>query len=94
MTKIQLKRIYSKLYKYNKTEIKEYKNLEELALACESKFTLTHNDIQGNNIHFPEFKIIAKSTGKGTFYVDNIKYYTKNNQVKFLFKTRGLDECR
>ena len=84
MTKIQLKRVYSKIFTYNKTELVEYDNLNEIARALESKYTLTHKGIAGNKIYYNEF-IVNTYEKNNKFSVGNITYYTKNNQVRKLF---------
>ena len=84
MTKIQLKRVYSKIFTYNKTELVEYDNLNEIARALESKYTLTHKGIAGNKIYYNEF-IVNTYEKNNKFSVGNITYYTKNNQIKQLF---------
>ena len=48
MTKIQLKKIYSKIFSYNRNEVREYNNLEEMAKNLESKYTLKHKEIKGD----------------------------------------------
>ena len=84
MTKIQLKRVYSKIFTYNKTELVEYDNLNEIARALESKYTLTHKGIAGNKIYYNEF-IVNTYEKNNKFSVGNIIYYTKNNQIRKLF---------
>ena len=85
MTKIQLKRVYSKIFTYNKTELVEYNNLQEIARALESKYTLTHKGIAGNKIYYNEFIVDAYKTQDNKYIVGNITYYTKNNQIRQLF---------
>ena len=85
MTKIQLKRVYSKIFTYNKTELVEYDNLNEIARALESKYTLTHKGIAGNKIYYNEFIVDTYKTQDKKVIVGNITYYTKNNQIKKLF---------
>ena len=85
MTKIQLKRVYSKIFTYNKTELVEYDNLNEIARALESKYTLTHKGIAGNKIYYNEFIVDTYKTQDKKVIVGNITYYTKNNQIKQLF---------
>lgn len=85
MTKIQLKRVYSKIFTYNKTELVEYDNLNEIARALESKYTLTHKGIAGNKIYYNEFIVDTYKTQDKKVIVGNITYYTKNNQVRKLF---------
>lgn len=84
MTKIQLKKIYSKIFSYNRNEVREYNSLEEMAKNLESKYTLTHKGIAGNKIYYNEF-IVNTYEKNNKFSVGNITYYTKNNQIKQLF---------
>ena len=84
MTKIQLKRVYSKIFTYNNTEMVEYNNLQEIARALESKYTLTHKGIAGNKIYYNEFIVDTYKT-ENKYIVSNITYYTKNNQIRQLF---------
>ena len=79
MTKIQLKRIYSKIFSYNRNEVREYNSLEEMAKNLESKYTLKHkeiNDIRVKintlNLSFFIFKNIYK---KSVDKKQNIWYY-------------------
>ena len=85
MTKIQLKKVYSKIFTYNKTEMVEYNDLQEIARALESKYTLTHKGIAGNKIYYNEFIVDTYRTSDNKVIVGNITYYTKNNQIKQLF---------
>ena len=85
MTKIQLKRVYSKIFTYNKTEMVEYNDLQEIARALETKYTLTHKGIAGNKIYYNEFIVDTYRTSDNKVIVGNITYYTKNNQIKQLF---------
>lgn len=87
MTKIQLRRIYNKIYKYNRTDIREYNSLNDIAEALESKYTLTYNGIDNktSKIYFDEFIVKCGKLNNNKFVVGNITYYTKNNQVKELF---------
>ena len=84
MTKIQLKRVYSKIFTYNKTEMVEYNDLQEIARALESKYTLTHKGIAGNKIYYNGFIVDTYKT-QDKYIVSNITYYTKNNQIRQLF---------
>ena len=84
MTKIQLKRVYSKIFTYNKTELVEYDNMQEIARALETKYTLTHKGIAGNKIYYNEFIVDTYKT-ENKYIVSNITYYTKNNQIRQLF---------
>ncbi len=84
MTKIQLKRIYKKIFTYNHTEMVEYDNINEVARALESKYTLTHKGIAGNKIYYNEFIVDTYKT-QNKVIVGNITYYTKNNQIRQLF---------
>ena len=85
MTKIQLKRVYKKIFTYNNTEMVEYNNLQEIARALESKYTLTHKGIAGNKIYYNEFIVDTYKTQETKYIVGNITYYTKNNQIRQLF---------
>ena len=85
MTKIQLKRVYKKIFTYNNTEMVEYNNLQEIARALESKYTLTHKGIAGNKIYYNEFIVNTYKTQDNKYIVSNITYYTKNNQIRQLF---------
>ena len=85
MTKIQLKRVYSKIFTYNKTELVEYNNLQEIARALESKYTLTYNEIKDGKVYYNEFIVDTYRTSDNKVIVGNITYYTKNNQIKQLF---------
>lgn len=85
MTKIQLKRVYSKIFTYNNTEMVEYDNMQEIARALETKYTLTHKGIAGNKIYYNEFIVDTYRTSDNKVIVGNITYYTKNNQIRQLF---------
>ena len=85
MTKIQLKRIYKKIFTYNHTEMVEYNDIKEVARALESKYTLTHKGIAGNKIYYNEFIVDTYRTKENKYIVSNITYYTKNNQIRQLF---------
>ena len=86
MTKIQLKRIYTKIYQYNNTQVKKYDNLEHIAKALSTVYTQGYNkvDYKNNIIYYPEF-IVKCNKDNNKYIVNNITYYTKNNQVKDLF---------
>ncbi len=84
MTKIQLKKIYSKIFSYNRNEVREYNSLEEMAKNLESKYTLKHKEIKGDKIYYNEF-IVNTYEKNNKFSVGNITYYTKNNQTRELF---------
>lgn len=85
MTKIQLKRVYKKIFTYNNTEMVEYDNINDIARALESKYTLTHKGIAGNKIYYNEFIVDTYKTQENKYIVGNITYYTKNNQIRQLF---------
>ena len=85
MTKVQLKRVYKKIFTYNNTELVEYDNIRDIARALESKYTLTHKGIAGNKIYYNEFIVDTYRTKENKYIVGNITYYTKNNQIKQLF---------
>ena len=85
MTKIQLKRIYKKIFTYNHSEMVEYNSMEEIAKALESKYTLDHKEIKENKIYYREFIVDTYRTSDNKVMVGNITYYTKNNQIKQLF---------
>ena len=86
MTKIQLKRIYIKIYQYNKTKIKQYDTLENIAKALSTIYTQGYNkiDYKNNIIYYPEFYVKCLQNNN-KYEVVNITYFTKNNQVKDLF---------
>ena len=86
MTKIQLKRIYTKIYQYNNTEIKQYDTLEHIAKNLSTIYTQSYKSIDNKNniIYYPEF-IVKCNKYNNKFIVNNITYYTKNNQVRDLF---------
>mgnify|MGYP003593611290 CR=1 FL=1 len=86
MTKIQLKRIFNKIYQYNNTQIKQYDNLDKIAKALSTVYTQGYKNIdyKKNIIYYPEFIVICgKNADK--YIVNNITYFTKNNQVNDLF---------
>lgn len=85
MTKIQLKRVYSKIFTYNNTEMVEYDNINEVAKALESKYTLSYNEIKNNKVYYNEFIVDTYRTSDNKVIVGNITYYTKNNQIRQLF---------
>ena len=85
MTKIQLKRVYSKIFTYNNTEMIEYDNIKDIARALESKYTLTYNEIKNNKVYYNEFIVDTYKTQDNKYIVSNITYYTKNNQIRLLF---------
>ena len=85
MTKIQLKRVYSKIFTYNNTELVEYESIKDIARALETKYTLTHKGIAGNRIYYNEFIVDTYRTKENKYIVSNITYYTKNNQIRQLF---------
>ena len=85
MTKIQLKRVYKKIFTYNHTEMVEYNSMEEIAKALETKYTLDHKEIKGDKIYYNEFIVDTYKTQDNKVIVGNITYYTKNNQIKQLF---------
>jgi len=86
LTKIQLKRIYTKIYQYNNTEIKQYDTLEHIAKNLSTIYTQSYKSIDNKNniIYYPEF-IVKCNKYNNKFIVNNITYYTKNNQVRDLF---------
>lgn len=86
MTKIQLKRIYKYILKYNKNDICEYDNLKDIAKVLSTKYTLQYQKINEKElkIYFPEF-IVSCGRLNDKIVVGNIIYYTKNNQVRDLF---------
>lgn len=86
MTKIQLKRIFNKIYQYNNTQVKKYDNLEHIAKALSTIYTQGYKsiDYKKNIIYYPEFYVKCdKDNNK--YVVNNITYFTKNNQIKDLF---------
>ena len=85
MTKIQLKRVYSKMFTYNNTEMIEYDNIKDIARALESKYTLSYNEIKNNKVYYNEFIVDTYKTQENKYIVSNITYYTKNNQIRQLF---------
>ena len=85
MTKIQLKRIYRRIFTYNHTEMVEYGSIKDVAGALESKYTLDHKEIKGDKIYYNEFIVDTYKTQDNKVIVSNITYYTKNNQIKQLF---------
>lgn len=86
MTKIQLKRIYKHIYKYNNTQIKQYDNLEHIAKALSTVYTQGYKSIDYNKniIYYPEF-FVKCDKNNNKYTVSNITYFTKNNQCKDLF---------
>ncbi len=86
MTKIQLKRIYTKIYQYNNTEIKQYDTLEHIAKNLSTVYTQSYKNIdyKKNIIYYPEF-IVKCNKYNNKYTVSNITYFTKNNQCKDLF---------
>lgn len=86
MTKIQLKRIYKHIYKYNNTQIKQYDNLKHIAKALSTVYTQGYKNIDYNKniIYYPEF-IVKCLQNNNKYEVVNITYFTKNNQCKDLF---------
>lgn len=86
MTKIQLKRIYKYILKYNKNDICEYNSLKDIAKVLSTKYTLQYQKINEKElkIYFPEF-IVSCGEANGKIVVGNITYFTKNNQVRDLF---------
>ena len=86
MTKIQLKRVFNKIYQYNNTQIKQYDNLEHIAKSLSTVYTQGYNKInyKDNIIYYPEF-IVKCNKIKDKYIVNNITYFTKNNQIKDLF---------
>lgn len=87
MTKIQLKRIYKHIYKYNNTQIKQYDNLKHIAKALSTVYTQGYKSIDYNKniIYYPEF-FVKCDKNNNKYEVVNITYFTKNNQCKDLFK--------
>ena len=85
MTKIQLKKVYKKIFTYNNTELVEYESIKDIARELESKYTLTHKGIAGNKIYYNEFIVDTYRTKENKYIVGNITYYTKNNQIRQLF---------
>ena len=85
MTKIQLKRVYKKIFTYNNTDMVEYNSMEEIAKALETTSTLDHKEIKGDKIYYNEFIVDTYKTQDNKVIVGNITYYTKNNQIKQLF---------
>lgn len=86
MTKIQLKRIYTKIYQYNNTEIKQYNTLEHIAKNLSTIYTQSYKSIDNKNniIYYPEF-IVKCNKYNNKYIVNNITYFTKNNQIRDLF---------
>lgn len=86
ITKIQLKRIYTKIYQYNNTEIKKYDTLEQIAKNLSTVYTQSYKNIDNekNVIYYPEF-IVKCNKIDNKYIVNNITYFTKNNQVRDLF---------
>lgn len=86
MTKIQLKRIYKKIYQYNNTDIIKYDNLKQIAKNLSTVYTQSYKNIDYNKniIYYPEF-FVKCDKNNNKFIVNNITYFTKNNQIKNLF---------
>ena len=86
MTKIQLKRIYTKIYQYNNTQVKQYTSLECIAKALSTVYTQGYKsiDYKKNIIYYPEFYVKCDKTCN-KYTVRNITYFTKNNQIRELF---------
>lgn len=86
MTKIQLKRIYKKIYQYNNTDIIKYDNLKQIAKNLSTVYTQSYKNIDYNKniIYYPEF-IVKCLQNNNKYEVVNITYFTKNNQCKDLF---------
>lgn len=86
MTKIQLKRIFNKIYIYNNTKVKQYDNLKHIAKALSTVYTQGYKsiDYKKNIIYYPEFYVKCDKNGN-KYIVNNITYFTKNNQVRDLF---------
>lgn len=87
MTKIQLKRIFNKIYQYNNTDIIKYDNLKQIAKNLSTVYTQSYKNIDynKNKIYYPEFIVKCTQNNNNKFTVNNITYYTKNNQIKDLF---------
>lgn len=87
MTKIQLKRIFNKIYQYNNTDIIKYDNLKQIAKNLSTVYTQSYKNIDynKNTIYYPEFIVKCTQNNNNKFTVNNITYYTKNNQIKDLF---------
>ena len=86
MTKIQLKRIYTKIYQYNNTEIKKYDTLKQIAKNLSTVYTQGYKSIDNekNVIYYPEF-IVKCNKIDNKYTINNIIYFTKNNQIRDLF---------
>lgn len=86
MTKIQLRRIFNKIYQYNNTQVKQYDNLEHIAKALSTVYTQGYKNIdyKKNIIYYPEFYVKCLQNNN-KYEVVNITYFTKNNQIKDLF---------
>ena len=86
ITKIQLKRIFNKIYQYNNTKVKQYDTLENIAKALSTIYTQSYKsiDYKNNIIYYPEF-YVSCNKDNNKYTVNNITYYTKNNQVRDLF---------
>ena len=86
MTKIQLKRVFNKIYQYNNTQVKQYDSLENIAKALSTVYTQGYKsiDYKNNIIYYPEFYVKCLQNNN-KYEVVNITYFTKNNQVKDLF---------
>lgn len=87
MTKIQLKRIFNKIYQYNNTDIIKYDNLKQIAKNLSTVYTQSYKNIDYNKniVYYPEFIVKCTQNNNNKFTVNNITYYTKNNQIKDLF---------
>lgn len=87
MTKIQLKRIFNKIYQYNNTDIIKYDNLKQIAKNLSTVYTQSYKNIDYNKniIYYLEFIVKCTQNNNNKFTVNNITYYTKNNQIKDLF---------
>lgn len=87
MTKIQLKRIFNKIYQYNNTDIIKYDNLKQIAKNLSTVYTQSYKNIDYNKniIYYHEFIVKCTQNNNNKFTVNNITYYTKNNQIKDLF---------
>lgn len=86
MTKIQLKRIFNKIYVYNNTQVKQYDNLKNIAKALSTVYTQDYKNIDyiKNIIYYPEF-FVKCDKNNDKYIINNITYFTKNNQTKDLF---------
>ena len=86
MTKIQLRRIFNKIYTYNNTQVKQYNKLEQIAKNLSTIYTQSYKSIDNkkNIIYYPEF-IVKCIQNNNKYEVVNITYFTKNNQIRDLF---------